>query len=45
MRNALAACGAIVILMWALGSFGVGHFRLYYGPDDFTCTKATKEQP
>jgi len=34
MRTVLAMAGAIVIGFAVLGSLGIGHFRLYYGPND-----------
>ena len=31
--------GAAYLVFSALGSFGIGHFRVYYGPDANGCTK------
>ena len=35
----LAMIGAIGTTLSILGSFGIGNFRLYYGPDILGCTK------
>jgi hypothetical protein len=32
-----AAIGILVSFLAVLGAIGVGHFRLYYGPEMFAC--------
>jgi len=34
-----AGFGAGIFVLWILGSLGIGHFYLYYGPDAIQCTK------
>lgn len=40
MKTMFAIIGVATVCLATLASMGVGHFRLYYGPDNFTCTKA-----
>ena len=39
MIRFLAAVGAGLIVLAILGSIGVGHFVLHYGPDRYECVK------
>ncbi len=34
-----AGIGIVVSVLAVLGIFGVGHFRLYYGPEPVICQK------
>jgi hypothetical protein len=43
MKNFLAFVGAGLICMWLMGSFGAGHFYLYFGEDKITCEKESAE--
>lgn len=43
MKTALAVVGSCVLALFILGSFGVGNFRLFYGPNDYDCTKVAPE--
>jgi len=36
--KSFALFGLFVAVLAAAGAIGVGHFRLYYGPDDVRCT-------
>jgi hypothetical protein len=33
IRTALAIVGAVTVALYALGAFGIGNFRIYYGSD------------
>lgn len=39
MKTVLATVGLLVLILWTLGSLGVGNFVLIYGPDKLTCSK------
>lgn len=39
MKTSFAIVGAMVVILSVFGSFGVGHFHLYYGPTKLQCTE------
>lgn len=40
-KTVLSVVGAIVLVLALLGTFGIGHFRLYYGAHPLSCTSET----
>jgi hypothetical protein len=38
-KTILSIVGGIVLTLALLGTFGIGHFRLYYGVHPFSCMK------
>lgn len=41
IRSIFALIGFMVVLLYILGTFGVGHFIFYYGPEKKECVKAS----
>ncbi|WP_009522289.1 hypothetical protein [Imbroritus primus] len=44
MRNLFTAFGALGVVLWLAGATGIGHFRLYYGPEPIECQRAAQKE-
>jgi len=38
LTKLFAAIGVSVLVFWTLGVIGIGHFEIYYGPEQHDCT-------
>jgi hypothetical protein len=39
MGHIFTMIGAFVVILAAAGALGIGHFNLYYGAGEYSCTK------